>query len=209
MHLEYRYALYGEYLNMIFETVIAAIIAFIGTNIDDIFINMFFFAQADTKSKTKFIVWGKYLGIGVLVLLSFLGAYGFKVVMQKYIRFLGLVPIALGVKEWFQYLKNKKRTSTEQLAENDTRAKGLVLNVALVTMANGADNIGVYVPLFAAYSMAQMATVLLAFTVMIALWCFLGKKLSDLSVLRNFLMKYKWILIPVVFILLGLYILIK
>lgn len=43
---------------------------------------------------------------------------------------------------------------------------------------------------------------------MTALWCVLSKKLSDLTVLRSFLKKHRHIIIPAVFIALGVYILI-
>lgn len=52
------------------ETLILSITSFVGTNIDDMFINTLFFAEAETKSDSKTIVFGKYLGI--LIFLSIL-----------------------------------------------------------------------------------------------------------------------------------------
>lgn len=191
------------------ETIIAIIMSFIGTNIDDIFINTLFFAQADTKHKINSVIIGKYLGIGTLVLVSCLGAFFLHSVPQKYIGFLGLVPIALGIKEWISYLKSKNQSSSDDFEEKQDMSGGMVLNVALVTMSNGADNIGVYMPLFAGYTVFQMIAVVIVFSVMIALWCILGKKLSDLPGLRDFLLKYKYIIVPVVFVILGIYIVLK
>lgn len=191
------------------ETVLTSIMSFVGTNIDDIFINTLFFAQADTKRKIQSVIIGKYLGIGFLVLLSFLGAFFLYSVPPKYIGLLGFVPIALGIKEWVNHIKAKKQANSEEFEEKPGIAKGLILNVALVTVSNGADNIGVYMPLFAGYTMFQMITVIIVFLLMIALWCILGKKLSDLPGLRNFLLKYKYIIVPIVFVVLGLYIMMK
>lgn len=56
--------------NAMIETIIAGIMSFVGTNIDDIFINTLFFAQADTKRKIQSVVIGKYLGSGSLMLLT-------------------------------------------------------------------------------------------------------------------------------------------
>lgn len=58
------------------ETLLSGAAAFVGTNIDDMFINMLFFTEADTKAEVRSVVIGKYLGIGALVLLSVLGAFG-------------------------------------------------------------------------------------------------------------------------------------
>ena len=79
--------------------------------------------------------------------------------------------------------------------------------MALITIANGADNIGVYIPLFAGFSLWQMGTALSVFSLMTGLWCLLSIRLSDLPVLQKLLRKYKPVLIPAVYILLGLYIL--
>lgn len=191
------------------ETMIATIMSFVGTNIDDIFINTLFFAQANSKRDIRSVVIGKYLGIGGLVLLSLLGAFGLQFIPQRYIGFLGFIPIALGIKEWVGYLKSRNAPGAEEEETKADPSKGMVLNVVLVTMANGADNIGVYIPLFAGYTPIQMVVVVVIFALMIALWCLLGKKLSDLPVLRSFLLKYKYIMVPVVFVILGIYILIK
>lgn len=190
------------------ETLISIIISYVGTNIDDIFINTLFFAQADTKRKIQFVVLGKYLGIGFLVLLSCLGAYFLHIIPQQYIGLLGIVPISLGIKEWISYKKHKSKVSSDE-NRKAASSHGLILNVALVTVSNGADNIGVYVPLFANYTALQMAIMIIVFSIMLALWCLLGKKLSDLPGLRGFLLKYKHIIVPAVFIILGIYIFMK
>lgn len=190
------------------ETILAGVSAFIATNIDDIFLNMLFFAQADTKRKEKLTVIGVYLGIGSLVLLSIFGAYVLHKIPQKYIGFLGLVPIFLGIKEWVTYIQEKKN-SEEDAEEIQDISKGVLLSVAAVTISNGADNLGVYMPLFASYTTGQLFTVVIVFVFMTALWCILGKKISDLPVIRHILLKYKHIIVPVVLIVLGIYIILK
>ena len=191
------------------ETIVTTVISYVGTNIDDIFINTLFFTQADTPRQIRSVILGQYLGIGTLVVLSLLGAYGLQFVPQKYIGLLGLVPIALGIKEWLGYLKEKQNPDGEDTKSNPTSKGSLALNVMLVTMANGGDNIGVYIPLFASYTFLQMAIVVIIFALMILLWCFFSKKLADLPVLRSLLLRYKHIMVPVIFIVLGIYIIVK
>lgn len=190
------------------ETIISLITAFAGTNIDDIFINTIFFAQADSKKKVRAVVAGKYLGMGILVLASLFGAFFLSGIPQTYIGLLGLVPIALGIKEIICNIKSNSQDSPEDDRKPDI-SKGLIFSSALVTVSNGADNIGVYIPLFAGYTTAQMLTAAAVFAIMTAIWCFFSKKLSDLPRLRNFLLKYKQIAVPTILILLGAYIILK
>jgi len=189
------------------ETILAGIFAYAGTNVDDLFINTLYFAQADNRKQTGAVVVGKYLGIGALVIISLLGAFVLHAVPEKYIGILGLVPMALGIKEWIGYIKSRNASEDEE--EQPDVGKGLMIGMALVTVANGADNIGVYIPLFAGYSLWQIAVVIAVFAVLTAVWCFLGKKLPDLPGLRGFLLRNKKIIVPIVLILLGVYIIMK
>ncbi|MGX8679315.1 MAG: cadmium resistance transporter [Sphaerochaetaceae bacterium] len=44
---------------------------------------------------------------------------------------------------------------------------------------------------------------------MVAVWCCLASKISDLPVLKRFLVRYRRAIIPAVYISLGIYILVK
>ena len=57
------------------ETLILGIASFIGTNLDDIWINMVLYAEADTREDHRSIILGKYMGTMVLILLSVFGIY--------------------------------------------------------------------------------------------------------------------------------------
>lgn len=188
------------------ETLILSVTSFVGTNIDDMFINTLFFSEAETEADSKSVVCGKYLGIGTLIILSILGAFGLQFLPQHYICYLGLVPICLGIKE---IISNAKSKENGEVNDNVKRSTNKVINTALITMANGADNIGVYIPLFAGFAVWQIVLAVCVFFVLIAIWCFLGKALADLPVIRNLLNRYKTVVVPVVYIALGLYILLK
>ena len=184
------------------ETVLTGIAAFVGTNIDDIFIDAIFYSEADTKQKRVCVLFGKYIGIGLLVLVSLLGAFVFQKIPTTYIGFLGLIPIALGIKEIILYRKDDDD-------EVEMRGKGFLSRVILITVVNGADNIGVYVPLFAPYTVWECLVCLAVFAVMILVWCFISQKLTSLPFLHRFLSENKKKIVPTVFIALGIYILIE
>lgn len=188
------------------ETLIVGITSFVGTNIDDMFINTLFFSEAETRTDNKSIICGKYLGIGLLIALSILGAFGLQFLPQHYIGYLGLVPICLGIKEIITSIKS---TGNDESDDNGRKSTNKMINTAIITMANGADNIGVYIPLFAGFTEWQIILTVCVFLVLIGVWCFLGKALADLPVLRNLLTKYKAVIVPIVYIVLGIYILMK
>ena len=185
------------------ETLVLGVTAFVGTNIDDMFINTLLFSEAEGAADRRAVVLGKYLGLGALVGLSILGAFGLQFLPQKYIGLLGLVPVGLGIKEILEAGKPDAEEGPERQDGN------FLLNAAVITMANGADNVGVYLPLFAGFAVWQIWMTAGVFAVMNGLWCWLGKKLADLPLLRTFLEKRRAVVVPVVYLGLGAYILWK
>lgn len=184
------------------ETILLSAAAFAGTNIDDLFISIFFFAGASGKKENRSIIFGKYAGILLLTLLSMLGAGGLQLLPLQWIRLLGLVPVWLGARA---ILRALRKTPAEESPASS--AHTLWLNVMLVSIANGADNIGVYIPLFAGFQPHQMLAALCVFLIMNGLWCFAAKRLTDLPVLKQRIVRYQPVLVPAVYLLLGLYIL--
>lgn len=184
------------------ELLITAAAAYAGTNIDDIFLGMLFFAQAETKHDTVSVVCGKFLGIGVIVLLSLLGAFGLSFIPRRYLGLPGIVPILIGIRELFQRGSDDKPEETK-------RHGSLLISAAAVTLANGGDNLGVYIPLFAGYSPVQLAVCAAVFAFFTGVWCVLSKKLADLPGLRQILLRYKHIAVPAVLILLGCYVILR
>ena len=84
-----------------------------------------------------------------------------------------------------------------------------IISVALVGVANGADNIGVYIPLFTGYSSIQVIITIIVFVLMMAVWCFLGEKITDFPKIKAIIQTYKYFAVPAVFVGLGIYIIIK
>ena len=76
----------------------------------------------------------------------------------------------------------------------------------MITLGNGADNIGVYIPLFPGFSSAERLSAVIVFAVMTALWVFLANMLAEFPKIKSVIEKNKAIAIPVVFIALGVFI---
>ena len=184
-----------------FEAIISSVFAFISTNIDDILILTFIFT-ANKNAKMHRIVIGKYLGMTALVLISLLSAFGLRLLDERILPFLGIIPILLGVKEIISSIKNKE-------SEEEKKNEGGIISTAFITIASGADNVGVYIPLFAGFDFSETLIAIIIFAILTFLWCILGKALASLPKLQNLIDKYKTYLIPIVYFILGIYIFIK
>jgi len=102
---------------------------------------MAFFAKKEFHIRDVFI--GQYIGLLSLILISSM-AYFFQLLMPNYlIGFLGFIPISIGVKNLLNLFKN---INSDQTHLNKPKNRYKFMQVALVTFANGRDNIGVYAP---------------------------------------------------------------
>ena len=175
-------------------SILTSIVAYISTNIDDIFVLMILLASAMGGAKRKLIA-GHFLGVGLIAVISMLGAVGLQNLPLKYVGILGLVPIALGIKAWHE--------RDDETVE--ATAVGL-LSMTMITLGNGADNVGVYIPLFTSFSSAERIGAVIIFAVMTALWVWLANGLAAFPKVKSVIETYKAIAIPVVFIALGVFI---
>ncbi|MEU5950183.1 cadmium resistance transporter [Micromonospora sp. NPDC047465] len=179
-------------------TAAGAAVVFAATDIDDIVVLTLFFvaARSTGRPRTWQIVAGQYLGIGALALASAVVAAGLLVVPDPWTGLLGLLPIALGV-----------RALLDREADEAPAVVGSTLGVAGVTIANGADNIAVYVPVFRALGPADSAVFLLVFVVLVALWCAAGAWLGGHPRVTGVVERAGHWLVPAVFIAIGVVIL--
>ncbi len=183
------------------QVIITAVLSFAATNLDDIFILMLLFSAAGDPSHSRCIALGQFCGVGILTAASLLGAAGLGLLPKAFLRLLGLVPFGLGLRAWLR----RKRSQGD--APVKPAGEGAVLGTALLTVANGGDNLGVYLPLFAGYHWKQSLLVVLIFGLMTGLWCLLGKRLAALPGVGDLLRRHGSVLVPWVLMLLGLYIL--
>jgi cadmium resistance protein CadD (predicted permease) len=83
-----------------------------------------------------------------------------------------------------------------------------VLAVAAVTVANGGDNIGVYVPVFATAGTGGLVVFAVVILVLVAVWCAAGRFFATRPIIARALSRWGHIVLPVVLIGIGLLILI-
>lgn len=187
------------------QSIFTAIAVYISTSIDYLFILLIIFSQSYTKKGVRQIYWGQYLGTGILVAVSLFAAYVLNFIPQDWvIGLLGLIPIYLGVRVALVGEEEEEDEVVEKLETRDTSR--LFWTVALITIASGGDNLGIYIPYFTALSALEIGVALVVFAISIALLCYISYRLAKVSFVSETLEKYERIIVPVVFIGLGLYI---
>ena len=181
--------------------LLSAIVVFISTSIDDLVLLIIFHSQATTRFQRISILVGQILGIGVLVGISLVGSYLASRMLEGWvIGLLGFIPIILGIRAML---------SKEESKEEATRTgrKSLLATVTLVTIASGGDNLGIYIPWFATLDGAYLGLTMLVFLVFSLIFWSLGYLLANQSHIKTLLSRFSAVLVPVVFLLLGLVIL--
>jgi cadmium resistance protein CadD (predicted permease) len=183
-------------------------VVFAATDIDDLVILTAFFA--DLRLRRGAIVAGQFLGIGTLLGASLLAAAASLAVPPHWPALLGLVPLGIGL--WkLPDLWRKPHDADDQAAGAERAGRrgstgAQILAVAAVTIANGGDNLGVYIPLFAR-ELSVWPIYLVVFALMTAVWCWMGYAFVRHPAGAALTQRLGHRILPVVLIALGAWIL--
>lgn len=163
------------------------------TNVDDLVVLAIYFA----RMRAWQVVVGQYVGVAGILAVSVLGALGANLLPDQVRPWLGLLPLALGLKALWQLWRGGD--------DDEPSPQPGVLAVAGVTLANGGDNVGVYVPVFA--TSGRLWVFVAVFLVLVGVWCVAGRFLATRPLVARTLAKWGHVILPVVFIGIGLLIL--
>ena len=189
------------------QTILSAIGVYISTSIDYLVILIILFAQGSQNKQKWHIYAGQYLGTGLLVGASLVATYVVKFVPETWmIGLLGLIPIYLGIR--VAIFGEGEEDEDEEIIDRleQSKANQMFWTVALLTVASGGDNLGIYIPYFASLNWSQIIMVLIVFAIGIIIFCELSRRLSSIPLISETIEKYERIIVPLVFIPLGLYI---
>ena len=210
-------------MNTLLGALISGVAAFAATNLDDLFLLMLYFSQANNNpQRERSIIVGQYLGFSVLVFISVLGYLGSLLIPRHYVGLLGILPILLGVRELLSLRQADKQDEQQVEADAQEPAPASVFrsrllnwlnpqasSIAAVTVANGSDNLAVYTPLFATGGVTEMVIMIAVLLLMVRLWCFIADWLAENPVTAGPLRRYGRLLMPFVLIGIGLTILLE
>jgi cadmium resistance transport/sequestration family protein len=183
------------------------ILAFTATNIDDLVILTLLFSQVNGSFCRRHIFIGQYLGFSVLVIASILGFVGGIILPGHWIGLLGLVPIAIGFNQWLNQDNDSSEIDSEETKKSDRSwftsfISPQSCSVAAITIANGGDNIGIYMPLFASSQIDVLLLILVVFFLLVGIWCHISYLLIRQAAVAELLTRYGNSFVP--FVLIGL-----
>ena len=182
-------------MNPLLGVLAASVTTFAATNVDDLFLLTLFFARGISTGR---VVAGQYLGFLGIVATSLCGVWLALGIPHGWIRLPGIIPLAIGIRQ----LLTSRTSEYQQRVHQNTG----VLPVALVTLANGANNVGVYVPFFTV-TRTYLWVVLTVYFALVPVWCVAGKIVGNHRLALGVLERYGLWLVPLMFIGLGTYIL--
>jgi cadmium resistance transport/sequestration family protein len=187
-------------VNQIFATIAAAAGVFAGTNVDDLVVlTVLFLSSRATGRPKQWQIWaGQYAGIAILIAVSAVAAAGLTVVPDKWVGLLGLLPFGLGVSALIRAVRSR---ATGQPPDTPVAATGLA--VAGVTIANGADNISVYTPMFRTIGVGNSLQTVVVFAALVAVWCLAGSWLASHRKVITVVERYGHWIVPAVFMVIG------
>lgn len=195
-------------MHRLFATLAWAVAAFISTNLDDLLLLASLFVGAEFGPGS--VIVGQFVGMAVLVLASLAAARLAVAAPGGWPALLGFVPLLLGLKRGWTWWRgrqgrpgvpNQGFIGAGQLQGSPSAYAPWT--VTLLTIANGGDNLSVYIPLFAA-DRALIPVHVVVFIFLTGIWCLIGYGLTHQPLLRERLTKYGPIVTPVVLVGIGL-----
>jgi cadmium resistance protein CadD (predicted permease) len=129
------------------------------------------------------------------------------VVSPAWIGFLGVLPIAIGLKRIAELRHGDESDGDAPDSARRSSGRGNVLTVAAVTIANGGDNLSIYTPMFATRSGVDVAVIGLVFAAMTFAWIGAAFWLTRHRTLGPPIRRYGRRIVPFVLVALGVYIL--
>ena len=189
------------------QTIISALAVYVSTSIDYLLILMIIFSQSSTKGKMKGIIGGQYLGTGMLVAFSLFTAYVLNLIPEDWIiGLLGLIPLYLGIRIAFKGEQDEDEVLEKMEAGGGNR---LFWTVALITVASGGDNLGIYIPYFTSLTGLETGVALIVFAISVAILCYVSYRLSKITLISETIENYQRVVVSLVFIGLGIYIMME
>ena len=176
--------------------------SFAATNIDNLALLVGWLLRDPTGSRQVFV--GHLLGMFALLLLTIAFGLGANLIPLRFVGYLGVIPIALGLKGIYALSGRSDETDT---ASGATTAHTSALSIAAVQVANGVDTVLVFGPLLGDSELGVDFILIGGFIMMAVAWFGLARILERHAARLALLERYGHWISPIILILVGLYIL--
>lgn len=191
--------------------ILGSIVAFITTEMDDLVTLLVLFSQAKSSKERVAIIIGKYLGLALLIVGSACFSYYISGIPSYWLGFLGIVPVIFGIKYIADSRKNARKESEGIAQKNNNGSFFLIVGLSFImSLAAGGDNIAIYISFFTALSgIPALIVSFIVFAIMQGIWFLLIWLLMNFNGLKVFITEGRRFIIPVLFIVLGIFIFIQ
>ncbi len=188
----------------------ASVIAFVTTEMDDLLAMFVLFSKANRKREDTAIIIGKYLGLLLLVAAGKLASSLLAMLpCEQLLGLLGVLPIVIGIRFAVKEFSSENDSQDEGIVVRSLGLAAFMLEALVITLAGGGDNIAVCTSFFSSLSRSEFILACVVFCAMQALWCVIAISVINAASIRSYIEESKGVIIPALFIALGLYILVK
>ncbi len=211
-------------MDWITSTLLMGVAIATATTFDDNIYLTLFFSKTNYSFRPRHVILGELIGFTGLVMISLIGFVAGLVVDHAWVGLLGFLPLAIGINT----LISNETDDQDQIPAiavanpshrpyRQVRSRSLVhtfkdpqtYKVSAVTLANGGNNLAIYIPLFASTSLPRLSLILATCYGAIALWLSLSYHLTRQPMLAVIMARYVRRAFPFVLIWLGTNILIN
>jgi len=208
-------------MDWLIETIKIGLAAAVATTFDDNIYLTGFFSEVNRTFRPKHVVVGELIGFTALISISLVGFLIGLAISSDWIGLLGILPILIGLNNLRLLIVNKDESvenKSANLKQNarfrgfDSRERSLLdviqdrqtYKVSAVTISNGGNNLGIYIPLFASSSLKSLAVIIPICYLIICTWLFMSYNLTRTPGIALVLSRYASKLFPFVLMWLGL-----
>lgn len=204
-------------------TVKIGFAAAVATTFDDNIYLTAFFSDVNRSFRPKHVSVGELAGFTVLMVVSLVGFILGLVIPSTWTGLLGILPILIGINNLRNLKKNEPTEDKATRLKRKSRFHGFesrelslwevlrdrqTYHVSAVTIANGGNNLGIYIPLFASSSLQQLFVIVPICYLMVLCWLFMSYNLTHQPGISFVLSRYASKIFPFILMWLGLRILI-
>ena len=187
--------------------IITALLTFLATNVDDLVIFFVLFSKYRHQKQAISVALGYLTGFTSLIATSLLASYGLSFIDEKWIGWLGFIPLFLGGKALFGRKATEETSEANEASEKTEKYQILFIGVLIIKMIAGFDNLGVYIPLFSTITREETWLVVVIYLICAVALILSTYGLSKIKVLLDVFEKIEHVVVPIVLILLGFMIL--
>ncbi|MEH2206206.1 MAG: cadmium resistance transporter [Nostoc sp.] len=205
-------------MDWLIATIKIGLATAVATTFDDNIYLTAFFSEVNRTFRPQHVVVGEIIGFTALVTVSCLGFLLGLAIPSTWTGLLGILPILIGLNNLFNLNKDDSAEDKSANLKINSKFKGFdsrkrslwdvirdrqTYRVSAVTISNGGNNLGIYIPLFASNSIQNLAVIVPICYFIVCCWLFMSYTLTHQPGIALVLSRYAGKIFPFVLMWLG------